>query len=103
MNPYASDATWIWDQIEQPESQGNRRQAIWWSDTVVALILRAAIRQMPVHPGIRAKAQAAAQVLQKAAGVGTFDIEPLNADHGVLFIADSILLQPWVQEQCEHF
>ena len=70
---------------------------------MVALILRAALRQLPVIPGIRANAQAAAQVLKNSAGVGTFDIELLNADHGVLLISDTILQQPWVQEQCEHF
>ena len=70
---------------------------------MVALILRAALRQLPVNSGIRAKAQAAAQVLKNSAGVGTFDIELLNADHGVLLIADTILQQPWVQEQSEHF
>ena len=84
MDPYAPDSTWLWDQIAQPEAQGDRRQALWWSDTVVALILRAALRQLPVNPCIRAKAQAAAQVLKNSAGVGTFDIELLNADHGVL-------------------
>ena len=103
MDPYAPDSTWLWDQIAQPEAQGERRQAIWWSDTVVALILRAALRQLPVNPGVRAKAQAAAQVLKNSAGVGTLDVELLNADHGVLLIADTILQQPWVQEQCEHF
>ena len=95
MNPYAPDSTWLWDQIAQPEAQGDRRQAIWWSDTVVALILRAALQQLlPVNPGIWAKAQAVAQVLKNSAGVGTFDVELLNADHGVLLIADTILQQP---------
>jgi hypothetical protein len=103
MGPYALDANWLWNQIAQPESQGDRRQAIWWSDTVVALILRVALRQLPVDPRIQAKAQAAAQVLQKIAGVGTLSIELLNADHGVLVFADTTLQQPWVQEQCEHF
>ena len=56
MDPYASDFTWLWDQIAQPETQDDQRQAIWRSDTVVALILRAAPRQLPVNPGIRAKA-----------------------------------------------
>ena len=46
MDSYAPDPTWLWDQIAQPEAQGDRRQAIWGSDTVVALILRAALRQL---------------------------------------------------------
>ena len=58
---------------------------------MVALILRAALRQLPSSTGIRAKAQAAAQVLKNSAGVGTFDIELLNADNGVLLIAETIL------------
>ena len=58
---------------------------------MVALTLRAALLQLPVDPRIQAKAQAAAQVLQKTAGVGTLDIELLNADHGVLVIADATL------------
>ena len=49
------------------------------------------------------KAQAAVQILQRTAGVGKLDFELLNADHGVLVIADTMLLQPWVQEQCRHF
>ena len=28
MDPYAPDSTWLWDQIAQPEAQGDRRQAI---------------------------------------------------------------------------
>ena len=31
------------------------------------------------------------------------DVELLNADHGVLLIANTILQQSWAQEQCEHF
>ena len=103
MDPYAPDANWIWDQIAQPESPGDRRQAVWWSDTVVALILRAALRRLPVNSCIQTKAQAAVQVLQRTAGTGTLKIELLNADHGVLVIADTTLLQLWVQEQCGHF
>ena len=70
---------------------------------MVALILRAALRRLPVNSCIQTKAQAAVQVLQQTAGAGTLEIELLNADHGMLVIADTTLLQPWVQEQCGHF
>jgi hypothetical protein len=103
MDPYAPDANWIWDQIAQPEAPGDRRQAVWWSDTGVALILRAALRQLPVNSCMQTKVLAAVQVLQRTAGAGTLEIELLNADHGELVIADTTLLQPWVQEQCGHF
>ena len=59
MDPYVPDSTWLWDQIAQPEAQGDRRRAIWWSDTVVALILREAI------PGTLAKGLAGAHFGEK--------------------------------------
>ena len=70
---------------------------------VVALVIRAALRNLPMDPVIRAQALAAAQILSTTAGAGTMDLMLLNADHGVMILADTVLNQPWVQAQCEHF
>ena len=56
-----------------------------------------------MDPVIRAQALAAAQILRTTAGAGTLDLMLLNANRGVLILADTVLSQPWVQAQCEHF
>ena len=70
---------------------------------VVALVIRAALRNLPLDPVIRAQALAAAQILSTTARAGTMDLMLLNADHGVMILADTVLNQSWVQSQCEHF
>jgi hypothetical protein len=66
-------------------------------------VLKAALRNHPADPVIRANAHTAAQALKTTAGEGALDLVLLNADHGVMLIADTIVQQPWVQAQCEHF
>ena len=46
---------------------------------------------------------AAAQSLRTTAGEGTLDLMLLNATHGVLIIADTVLNLPEIQAQCVHF
>ena len=70
---------------------------------VVALVIRAAPRNLPMDPVIRAQALAAAQILSTTAGAGTMDLLLLNANRGVMILVDTVLSQPWVQAQCEHF
>ena len=86
----------------QPKSPNDNRQAVWWSDMVVALVIKAALRSLPVDSVTSAQALAAAQILRTTAGAGTLDLMLLNANHGVLILADAVLCQPWVQAQCEH-
>ena len=102
-DPYASTAAWVWEQIAQPESPNHNIQAVWWWDMVVALVIKAALRNLPVDPAISAQALAAAQILRTTAGAGTLDMMLLNANNGVLILADTVLSQPWVQAQCGHF
>ena len=102
-DPYASTAAWVWEQIAQPESLQHKRQAIWWSDLVVALVIKAALRHLPVDPSISTQAMVAAQSLRTTAGEGTLDLMLLNATHGVLIIADTVLNLPEIQAQCVHF
>ena len=70
---------------------------------VVALVIKETLRNLSVNPAISAQALAAVQILRTAAEVGTLNLMLLNADHGVLILADTVLSQPWVQAQCEHF
>jgi hypothetical protein len=49
-DPYASTAGWAWEQIAQPESPGYNRQAVWWPDLVVALVIKAVLRHLPADP-----------------------------------------------------
>ena len=70
---------------------------------VVALVIKAALRNLPVDPATSAQALAAAQILRTTAGAGTLDLMLLNDNHGVLLLADTVLSQPWVQSQCEDF
>jgi hypothetical protein len=102
-NPYASTAEWVWEQIAQPELLKYKRQAIWWSDLVVALVIKAALRHLPADPLFSTHALAAAQSLRTTAGEGTLDLMLLNATHGVLIIADTVLNLPEIQAQCVHF
>ena len=89
--------------IAQPEFPKDNRQAVWLSDMVVALVLKATLRNLPVDSITSAQVLAAAQILQISAGAGTLDLMQLNANHGVLVLVDTVLSQPWVQAQCEHF
>ena len=68
-NPYASTAAWVWEEIAQPESSNRNRQAVWWSDLVVALVIKAALRHLPTDPAISTPAMEAAQILQTNAGL----------------------------------
>ena len=86
-NPYASTASWVWEEIAQPESPSRHRQAVWWSDQVVALVIKAALRHLPIDPAVSTQALKAAQILRSNAGEGTFDLMLLNAQHGVLILA----------------
>ena len=62
-NPYTSTAAWVWEEIAQPESPDRNRQAVWWSDLVVALVIKAALRHLPTDPAISTSAMEAAQTL----------------------------------------
>ena len=102
-DPYASTAAWVLEHIARTESTALHRQAVWWSDMVVVLVIKAALRNLLVNPATSAQALAAAQILRTTAGAGTLDMMLLNANNGVLILADTLLSQPWVQAQCEHF
>ena len=102
-NPYASTATWVWEEIAQPESLNRNRPAVWWSDLVVALVIKTALRHLLIDPAISTQAMAVAQNLRSNAGEGTIDLVLLNAQHGVLLLADSVLSRPEIQAQCIHF
>ena len=45
----------------------------------------------------------AAQTLRTNEGEGTCDLMLLNAQHGVLILADKVLTRPEIQAQCAHF
>ena len=102
-NPYANTAAWVWEEIAQPESPNRNRPAVWWSDLVAALVIKAAVRHLPIDPAISTQAMAAAQILRSNAGEGTLDLMLLNAQHGVLLLADTVLSRPEIQAQCIHF
>ena len=103
LDPYAPESTWIWEQIAHTEPQAEHRQAVWWSDARVALVLKAALGSIPPDPATQAQALRAKQVLTAVAGEGTLDIALLNAEHGIMVIEDSVLQQAWMQKQCKHF
>ena len=103
LDPYAPESTWIWERIAHTESQTENRQAVWWSDTMVALVLKAALGSIPPDSATQAHALRAKQILTAVAGEGTLDIALLNAEHGIMVIEDLVLQQTWMQEQCEHF
>ena len=102
-DPYASTAAWVWEEIAQPGSPNHNRQAVWWSDLVVALVIKAALRHLPIDPAISTPAMEAAQILQTNAGEGTLDLMLLNAQHGVLILAITVLNLPKIPAQCAHF
>ena len=102
-NPYASTAAWVWEELAQPESPNRNRPAVWWSDLVVALVINAALRHLPINPAISTQTMAAAQILRSNAGEGTLDLMLLNAQHGVLILADTVLSRPEIQTQWIHF
>ena len=70
---------------------------------MVALVIKAALRHLPIDPAVSTQALTAAQILQSKAGKGTLDLVLLNAQHGVLILADTVLSQPEIQAQCIHF
>ena len=63
-NPYASTAAWVWEEIAQPESPNRNRQAVWWSDLVVELVIKAALQHLPPDPAISTPGMEAAQILR---------------------------------------
>ena len=89
--------------MEVTESQSDNRQAIWWSDLVVALVIKAVLADLPTDPEIWTPALQAAQAMRTIAGEGTLELILLNVEHGVIVVADDVLQQPWIQTQCQHF
>jgi hypothetical protein len=81
IDPYAPHTEWEWEKIAQLEFPNANGQAVWWSDMVVALVIKAALRNLPVDTAISAQALAAAQILRTTAGAGTLDLMLLNANH----------------------
>ena len=102
-NPYASTAAWVWEEIAQLESPNRNRPAVWWSDLVVALVIKTALRHLPTDPEISTLAMEAAQILRTNASEGTLDLMLLNTQHGVLILTDTVLNLPDIQAQCAHF
>ena len=84
-NPYA-----VWEEIAQPESSSRNRQAVWWSDLIVALVIKAALRHLPIDSAVSTQALMAAQILRSNAGEGTLDLMLLNVQHGVFFCKKSV-------------
>ena len=66
---------------------------------MVALVIKAALRHLPTDPAISTPAMEAAQTLQTNEGEGTCDLMLLNAQHGVLILADTVLTRPEIQAQ----
>ena len=62
-NTYASTASWVWKEIAQLESPSRHRQAVWWSDLVVALVIKAVLRHLPIDPAVSTQALKASQIL----------------------------------------
>ena len=62
-DPYASTAAGVWEEIAQPESSSRNRQAVWWSDLMVSLVIKAALRHLPIDPAVSTQALMAAQIL----------------------------------------
>jgi hypothetical protein len=79
------------------EAQAEHRQAVWWSDVTVALVLKAALSSIPPDPATAAQALRAKTILTAIAGKAIMDIALLNAEHGIMVIEDLILQQPWMQ------
>ena len=48
---YANTAAWVWERIARTESTALHRQAVWWTGMVVALVIRAALRNLSNGPG----------------------------------------------------
>ena len=55
-DPYKPDSAWVWKYISQTESQSDNRQAVWWSDLVVALVIKVALADLPTDSEIRTPA-----------------------------------------------
>ena len=63
---------------------------------MVALVIKAALRHLPIDPAVSTQVLMAAQILRSKAGEGTLDLMLLNVQHGVLILADTVLRQPEV-------
>ena len=70
---------------------------------VVALVKKAALANVPTDPAIWMPALQVAQVMRAIAGEGTLNLVLLNAEHGVMVLADNVLQQTWIQAHCRHF
>ena len=70
---------------------------------MVALVIKAALADLPTDPEIRTPALQAAQDMKAITGKGTMDLVLLKREHGVIVLADDVLQQPWIQTQCQHF
>ena len=70
---------------------------------MVALVIKAALRHLPIGPAASTQALKAAQILRSNAGEWTLDLMFLNEQHGVLILANTVLSQPEIQAQCIHF
>ena len=81
-------------EVIEPESTGS---------LVMALVIKAALRHLSTDLAISTPAMEAAQTLRSNEGEGTCDLMLLNAQHGVLIQADTVLNRPEIQAQCAHF
>ena len=70
---------------------------------MVALVIKAALADLPTDPEMRTPALQAAQDMRAIAGEGSLNLVLLNVEHGVIVLADDVLQQPWIQAQCQHF
>ena len=66
---------------------------------MVVLEIKAALRHLPTDSVTSTTAMEAAQILRTNAGEGTLDLMLLNAQHGVLLLADTVLNLPEIQAQ----
>jgi uncharacterized NAD(P)/FAD-binding protein YdhS len=93
LDPYAPESTWVWEKIAHTETQTAHHQAVWWSDVMVALVLKAPLCSIPPDPVTAAQALRVKTTLTAIAGEGTMDIALLNAEHGIMVIEDLVLQQ----------
>ena len=57
---------------------------------MVALVIKAALADLPTDSEIRTPALHAAQAMRAIAGEGTLDLILLNVEHGVIVLADDV-------------
>ena len=87
-NPYASTAAWVLEELAQPESPSRYRQTVWWSDLMVALVIKAALRHLPIDPAVSTQALTAAQILRSNAGeCAAWSVDP--SGHSVMPAGDT--------------